>query len=113
MTNCNTRPPPESGPVGGVPTARQLEVLAFISDFKDEHDMAPTLREICERFDFSSTNGANDFLVRLERGRLLTRKKAKARSLRLTESGKAAVAEYHRQRGTGSQELSKEGERHV
>ena len=35
-------------------TARQKEILEFIHAFRREKGLAPTHREICERFGFSS-----------------------------------------------------------
>ncbi|WP_163998651.1 hypothetical protein [Pyxidicoccus caerfyrddinensis] len=97
MTSCNRRPPPEHGPAGGAPTQRQQEVLAFIHAFKAEHEVAPSIRDMCERFGWASTNGAQDFLLRLQRRHLLTWLPGVARSWRLTESGKAVAEGYLRQ----------------
>jgi len=97
MTSCNTRPPPESGPAGSEPTARQLQVLAYVHSHREARGYAPTLRDICKRFGFVSTNGANDFLERLEERRLLVRTPNVARSLRPTESGKAAAEAWLRE----------------
>ncbi|NOJ96677.1 hypothetical protein HMI51_27535 [Corallococcus coralloides] len=88
------RPPPENGPSGGAPTQRQLEVLAYVHAYKEEHERAPTARELCERFGWTSTNAAHDYFGRLEQLRLLTREAKVARSLRLTASGKAVANEY-------------------
>ncbi|RKH14329.1 hypothetical protein D7V97_03345 [Corallococcus sp. CA053C] len=88
------RPNPEHGPSGGVPTQRQQEVLAYVHAFKAAHEMAPTARELCERFGWTSTNAAHEYFGRLEQLRLLTRQAKAARSLRLTESGKALAQAY-------------------
>lgn len=107
------RPPSESGPSGGAPTQRQQEVLAFIHSFKVEHEYAPTVREIGEHFDFASTNAVNDYLLRLERLRLLVRTPSVARSLRLTESGKALAEAYRGTHAKKSSTTPGEGNGHV
>ncbi|RKH11974.1 hypothetical protein D7X74_24440 [Corallococcus sp. CA047B] len=91
--NCQ-RPLPEHGPSGGAPTGRQLEVLAYVHAYKQANEMAPSARELCTRFGWSSLNAAWDHLSRLEQLRLLTRRAKAARSLRLTESGKALAQAY-------------------
>lgn len=49
------------------PTARQLEVHAFMLSFKAQHEMWPTVREICKAFRFASTNAAFEVLQVLKR----------------------------------------------
>lgn len=96
MTSCKSRPPSESGPSGGAPTARQAEVLAFIQTFKQQHEVAPSIRDLCVRFGWSSTNAASDYVQRLRKLHLLDWLPGVARSWRLTESGKSVAAEYLR-----------------
>lgn len=43
-------------------TERQLEILKFIKDFRASRGMAPTLREIAQRFNFSSLNSASQHI---------------------------------------------------
>ncbi len=50
-------------------TRRQAQVLDFIESSIATHGCPPSLREICERFNTTSTNGASDHLKALERKR--------------------------------------------
>ena len=68
-------------------TARQLEVLEAIRDYTLRHKFSPSIRDLCELLDFTSTNGVNDVLKALERKGLLTRAAKTARSLVLTSAG--------------------------
>jgi len=44
------------------------QVLAFVIEFKDEHDgLSPTYREIMDACDISSTSMVQRYLLRLER----------------------------------------------
>lgn len=49
------------------PTARQLEIHAFMLSYQNEHSMWPTMREICDAFGFASLNSAADVLQVLQR----------------------------------------------
>lgn len=69
------------------PTARQLEVLEAIRDYTLRHKFSPSIRDLCDALDFTSTNGVNDVLKALERKGLLTRAEKTARSLVLTSAG--------------------------
>ncbi len=46
---------------------RQREILKFIDQFMREYGYPPTLREICKKFSFSSTNGARYHLYKLKK----------------------------------------------
>jgi repressor LexA len=48
-------------------TEAQHEVLTFIAEHVEEHGWAPTLREMCARFEWTSTNAAADHLNALQR----------------------------------------------
>jgi repressor LexA len=48
-------------------TARQLEVHAFMLAYQREHVAPPTVREIADHFNLSSTNGVADHLAKLEK----------------------------------------------
>lgn len=69
------------------PTARQLEVLAAIFASKERRGFPPTIRELCDQLEMSSTNAMNDHLVALIKKGLLERAKQSARSLRITRLG--------------------------
>ncbi len=49
------------------PTDRQREIHAAMLAYQAEHLMPPTLRELCELFGISSTNGITDHLRALEK----------------------------------------------
>jgi repressor LexA len=63
-------------------TARQREILDFISASIVERGFPPTLREIGEHFSIRSTNGVNDHLKALEKKGVLRREDLKSRAMR-------------------------------
>ncbi|MBN8472361.1 hypothetical protein JYJ95_38150 [Corallococcus exiguus] len=91
------RPPPENGPSGGAPTQRQQEVLAYVHAFKQDRGVAPSAREVCERFGWASLRAATDYFERLEQRRLLKRLPNVHRGLVITESGEAMANAYLRE----------------
>lgn len=62
-------------------TERQRDVLAFIEGELDRTGVAPTLREISERFGFASTASAQKHIALLERKGFLRREKHQKRGL--------------------------------
>jgi repressor LexA len=64
-------------------TERQATVLAHVRDHIDTHGYPPTVREICDRFGWSSTQAAHDHLAALARKGYLERVPNIARGLRL------------------------------
>jgi repressor LexA len=62
-------------------TARQLEILQFIHEYRASHGYAPTLREICERFGFSSYGTAHKHLKLLAEKGFLRRERHQRRGL--------------------------------
>lgn len=91
------RPPPEHGPSGGAPTKRQQEVLAYVHAYRQEKGLAPTAREVCNRFGWASLRAATDYFERLEQRRLLKRLPNVHRGLIITESGEALANAYLRE----------------
>lgn len=63
-------------------TTRQYEILEWIKEFMQEHDMAPTVMEIGDEFGMKSSS-VFDHLKALERKGYITRKRT-ARSITLT-----------------------------
>lgn len=63
-------------------TARQQEILDFISASIVERGYPPTIREIGKHMGIRSTNGVNDHLKALERKGFLTRDDLKSRAMR-------------------------------
>jgi len=66
-------------------TDRQEQILLFIRQFIVKKGYPPTLREIGENFEITSTNGVNDHLLALERKGYIKRGKDKSRALELTQ----------------------------
>ncbi len=54
-------------------TERQRDILNFIREFQREHDVAPTHREICDHFGFSSYGTVYKHLSLLEKKGLIRR----------------------------------------
>lgn len=72
-------------------TRRQKEVLEFIASFQRRQGVAPTHREICERFGYSSYGTAHKHLKLLERKGYLVRRGHQKRGLELGEPALALV----------------------
>jgi repressor LexA len=68
---------------------RALEMLAFIKRFSRENGYPPTIREIGEAFEISSTNGVRYHLNRLEKDGLLKRSGRISRGIGAVSAGPA------------------------
>ena len=66
-------------------TARQKEILEFIHAFRREKGLAPTHREICERFGFSSYGTAYKHLKLLSEKGFLKRERHQRRGMELLD----------------------------
>jgi repressor LexA len=66
-------------------TERQRDILQFIRDFQREHGVAPTHREICDRFGFSSYGTVYKHLSLLEKKGLIRRDWNQKRGVELVE----------------------------
>jgi repressor LexA len=66
-------------------TARQKEILEFIHAFRREKGLAPTHREICERFGFSSYGTAYKHLKLLSEKGFLKRDRHQRRGMELLD----------------------------
>lgn len=67
-------------------TAKQREVLNFITERVDSFNYPPTLREICDRFNMHSTNAARCVLKALEDKNFIIRRSSLARGIALTSN---------------------------
>ena len=67
-------------------TDRQREVLDAILVFTEKLHYAPTVRELCESLDLSSTCTVQVHLNALQRKGAITREPGKARTLRVLRS---------------------------
>lgn len=73
------------------PTARQKELLRLVHQRQVEGLSPPTVREIGAAMGEIGTNGVSDHLKALRGRGLLEWTRMKARSLRLTAAGRAAI----------------------
>ena len=64
-------------------TKRQAEMLAYIREYLSEEGVAPTVRELANRFGLRATNAVADHLRALERKGYLRREDMKSRALKL------------------------------
>ncbi|HEV2722453.1 MAG TPA: transcriptional repressor LexA [Thermoanaerobaculia bacterium] len=71
-------------------TERQRDILQFIKEFQREKGVAPTHREICDRFGFSSYGTVYKHLSLLEKKGLIRRDWNQKRGVELVEEPKAA-----------------------
>jgi len=72
-------------------TARQRDILAFITESIRSRGYPPTLREIGSHFSIRSTNGVNDHLRALEKKGYLKREDLKSRALRPVDQAGADI----------------------
>lgn len=73
-------------------TPRQTEALVFIAAYTTEHGYPPTTRELSDAMGIASNNGAAEHLDRLMRKGLIKRTPMVARSIVLTDAGRAFIA---------------------
>jgi repressor LexA len=66
-------------------TERQRDILNFIKEFQSEHGVAPTHREICDHFGFSSYGTVYKHLSLLEKKGLIRRDWNQKRGVELVE----------------------------
>src|SRR4029077_11034620 len=73
-------------------TERQRDILQFIREFQSERGIAPTHREICDRFGFSSYGTVYKHLSLLEKKGLIRRDWNQKRGVELIEKQEEAPA---------------------
>lgn len=75
-------------------TARQIELLRFIADYRHTNDFAPSQAEMCAALGLSPNSkvAIAEHLGRLEHKGLIRRRPGMARTISLTELGRLAVA---------------------
>lgn len=66
---------------------RQMEILSYIHDYISDNHYPPTVREIGEGVNLSSTSTVHGHLSRLDKNGLITRNPSKPRALEITEAG--------------------------
>lgn len=79
----------------GDATVRQLAVLRVIQHHRRLKGYPPSVREIGEALDISSTNGVADHLKALEKKGLLTREEREARTYVPTPAGMARLSQLN------------------
>jgi repressor LexA len=93
-------------------TERQRDILQFIRDFKNSRGVAPTHREICDHFGFSSYGTVYKHLSLLEKKGLIRRDSNQKRGVELVEGGddgeKALSAGPTRPRAVESEAAARE-----
>jgi repressor LexA len=77
-------------------TERQRDILKFIRDFQKERGVAPTHREICDHFGFSSYGTVYKHLSLLQKKGLIRRDWNQKRGVELVDEEPAAVPEARR-----------------
>lgn len=73
-------------------TERQRDILKFIQEYQEEHGIAPTHREICDHFGFSSYGTVYKHLSLLEKKGLIRRDWNQKRGVELVDKQKPAEA---------------------
>lgn len=71
--------------------AEDGEIIAFIVEYRDEHEYPPTITEIAERFKMARSN-VHWHLARMHRDGMIVRltegpSSSKSRAIRITEEG--------------------------
>ena len=69
-------------------TERQRDILQFIRDFQKERGVAPTHREICDHFGFSSYGTVYKHLSLLQKKGLIRRDWNQKRGVEIVERGR-------------------------
>ena len=72
-------------------SSKQLQILRYIYDTVEKRGFPPTVREICQGVELSSTSTVHGHLSRLERKGLIVKDATKPRALEITEEGKNAL----------------------
>ncbi|QYN56774.1 transcriptional repressor LexA [Lactobacillus panisapium] len=72
-------------------SSKQLQILRYIYDTVEKRGFPPTVREICQGVQFSSTSTVHGHLSRLERKGLIVKDATKPRALEITDEGKKAI----------------------
>lgn len=72
-------------------SSKQLQILRYIYDTVEKRGFPPTVREICQGVQLSSTSTVHGHLSRLERKGLIVKDATKPRALEITEEGKKAI----------------------
>lgn len=66
-------------------TPRQREILVWLAKYIADHGYSPTVRELCQAFNFGSPNGAVCHLEPLRKKGWLTWQDGRSRTIRVVE----------------------------
>jgi len=86
-------------------TERQRDILNFIRDFQKERGVAPTHREICDQFGFSSYGTVYKHLSLLEKKGLIRRDSNQKRGVEVVEQDQPERSGAGRERTASAREL--------
>ena len=86
-------------------TERQRDILNFIRDFQKERGIAPTHREICDHFGFSSYGTVYKHLSLLEKKGLIRRDWNQKRGVELVEQAEEKTEARPREAAANAREL--------
>ncbi len=73
-------------------TPRQEEILEYIKKYSKENRMPPTVREIGNRFEISSTNGVRSILAALIKKGYINRSPRLSRGIEILNTGNESEA---------------------
>lgn len=73
-------------------TGIRLKVLAWVSRYCDEKGYSPTLREMCQAFEWASPNSAKEYTDSLVAVGLVERTPNLSRTLKVTKAGQELLA---------------------
>ena len=74
-------------------TTRQEEILEYIKKYSKENRMPPTVREIGNHFEISSTNGVRSILAALIKKGYINRSPRLSRGIEVVDSGNSEASE--------------------
>lgn len=75
---------------------RPLQILRFVYDAVEAHGYPPTVREICEAVNLSSTSTVHRHLSNLEANGFIFKDSTKPRALEITQKGLSLLGVNHR-----------------
>ena len=74
-------------------TQKQQEIFDFIERFMQKRGYPPTLREVCNEFGISSTNGVRVHIIALEKKNYIIRRRYLSRGIEIVDDQKSTQTE--------------------
>lgn len=87
-------------------TARQSNILEYLSNFVDDHGYPPTVREVGSFFGIKSTNGVSDHLRALERKGYISRSDGQSRGLTILKGADGRSSTRRAPLGAGPEQAN-------